>query len=153
MALKCNLLFLTAFLLTGRASLSTTSPCRESDTVLTSQEGPVFFITLNRPEVRNAVDAATAKVLFESFRAFESLDDAKVAVFSGSDGTFCSGYDLKSLSTQHDDDAETTTLYHVGQGHAPMGPSRMTCSKPVIAAVEGHAVAGGLELSLVADMR
>jgi enoyl-CoA hydratase len=110
-------------------------------------EGPVSVVTLDRPEARNAVDRVTAEALAEAFRAVESDDTAKVAVFVGANGTFCSGADLKAMA----DPARRNRIRRDGDG--PMGPSRMLMSKPVVAAVSGFAVAGGAELALWCDLR
>jgi enoyl-CoA hydratase len=122
----------------------------DTDTILVEHDGPVTIVTINRPERRNAVDGATARKLFDAFLAFDADDSASVAVFTGSGGTFCAGADLKAVATGDPDKKR-----EIG-GHgsiAPMGPSRLRLSKPVIAAVEGFAVAGGMELALWADLR
>ncbi|EEA94620.1 crotonase/enoyl-CoA hydratase family protein [Pseudovibrio sp. JE062] len=110
-------------------------------------EGTTAIITLDRPERRNAVDGETAQLLVDAFTRFDQDDSLSVAVFTGSEGTFCAGADLKAIS-----EGNLNILKEEGD-FAPMGPSRMRLSKPVIAAIEGHAVAGGLELALWADMR
>jgi enoyl-CoA hydratase len=122
----------------------------DADAVLVERDGPVTIISINRPHCRNAVDGATARKLFDAFRTFDADGEASVAVFTGTAGHFCAGADLKAVAA-----GDPHKKREIG-GHdtiAPMGPSRLRLSKPVIAAVEGFAVAGGMELALWADMR
>jgi enoyl-CoA hydratase len=114
--------------------------------VRSETKGHVWTISISRPDVRNAVDRATAKELADAFRAFEADPAARVAVLCGDGGTFCAGADLKALAR-----GEANEVSPVGDG--PMGPTRMRFTKPVIAAIAGHAVAGGLELALMCDLR
>ncbi|MEM9107134.1 MAG: enoyl-CoA hydratase-related protein, partial [Pseudomonadota bacterium] len=121
--------------------------------VLVEDHGAVRVVTINRPDRRNAVDRATGDELYEIFQRFDADDSVSVAILTGSNGAFCAGFDLKSLSEQGDG----ATLGNIEKGGendlGPMGPTRLMLSKPVIAAIEGHAVAGGMELAIWCDLR
>jgi enoyl-CoA hydratase len=112
-------------------------------------EAPIVVITIDRPEVANAIDRPTADELADAFRRFDADPELHVAVLAGAHGKFCCGADLKAMQTG--DLSKATRVAPDGDG--PVGPTRMLLSKPVIAAVEGHAVAGGLEIAVWCDMR
>jgi enoyl-CoA hydratase len=117
-----------------------------TDTISVTHDGPVTIVRITRPERRNAVDSVCADQLRAAFVAFDHDEERSVAVLAGSEGTFCAGADLKAVA---EGDRRPIPL----DGPGPMGPTRLTLSKPVLAAVEGYAVAGGLELALWCDLR
>ena len=118
------------------------------ETILTEEKDHIYIVTINRPSYKNAINARAAEELLDAFQYFDNNTELRIAILTGSGNTFCSGADLKAIASESEENLRVQE-----EGSAPLGVSRLEMSKPVIAAVEGHAVAGGLELALWCDLR
>ncbi|GAB6031269.1 hypothetical protein CHUAL_009069 [Chamberlinius hualienensis] len=132
---------------------SLTTETSSLEPVITEKVGQVFLIGINRPDKRNCVNSYTASLLLKEFERFESDDSVRVAILHGIGGNFCAGYDLSEVASSPDVETAASVLTGLSSEKRPMGPTHMQFSKPTIAAVTGYAVAGGLELALLCDLR